>query len=341
MLERETPEVPGRSNHELWLAMQAAYREYRNASAALESINPHPAGDLPALDGNLPYEMAARERWNAFENYVEARMQFAEYMRDRNNAAPEAPPVAESPAPVPVDEARQRSWYEFAILKHGLPALAVLLLCVTAFNSAYEQRHLRELDASRKEMSAKLNQTQEDIQALLRKLDGVNATRQAASRDPAVARPAPARRWRRVGTSGAASRTGPALQAGRPAPPIARNHAELVQLQKRGLRTYYEFDLTASRQLRRVGPLSVSVRKVDPKRKSFDLYLVAGGSKLYKQHVKLQQPVWIKLTNRPRPVELVATGIAGNRLRGYVSESKSKNTELTLSQVRPSLPGGF
>ena len=55
---------------------------------------------------------------------------------------------------------------------------------------------------------------------------------------------------------------------------IARNHDELVVLQKRGERSYYEFEIDKSKQFRRVGPLNVSLRKVNQKHKYYDLALV-------------------------------------------------------------------
>jgi hypothetical protein len=54
---------------------------------------------------------------------------------------------------------------------------------------------------------------------------------------------------------------------------IARNHDELVALQKRGERTYYEFHLTESKTFERVGPLQLSLRKADIKHKRFDIMI--------------------------------------------------------------------
>src|SRR5690242_4350743 len=46
---------------------------------------------------------------------------------------------------------------------------------------------------------------------------------------------------------------------------IARTHEELVVLQKRGERSYTEFDLMKAKQFQRIGPLTLSLRKADTK----------------------------------------------------------------------------
>ena len=44
---------------------------------------------------------------------------------------------------------------------------------------------------------------------------------------------------------------------------IGRTHDDVVALQKRGERNYYEFHLTRSKEFQRVGPLSLSLRRVN------------------------------------------------------------------------------
>ncbi len=55
---------------------------------------------------------------------------------------------------------------------------------------------------------------------------------------------------------------------------IAKNHEELVALEKRGERSFFEFDLYKSKQFQRVGPFLISLRKVDAKHKHFNLAMV-------------------------------------------------------------------
>jgi hypothetical protein len=109
---------------------------------------------------------------------------------------------------------------------------------------------------------------------------------------------------------------------------IATTHDDVVQLQKRGERNIYEFDLSKSKQFQRVGPLSLSLRKADTKHRIYDLSLIVDDTTLDKQHVNLFEPVWINLADRPQPIQLVVNKIDKNRVRGYVSEPRFKNMDL-------------
>jgi hypothetical protein len=112
---------------------------------------------------------------------------------------------------------------------------------------------------------------------------------------------------------------------------IARTHGELVMLQKRGERNYYEFHLNKTKGFQRVGPLSVSLRKVNFKRKSYNLAMIVDDAELNKKSVNLYEPVLITLSDRPQPLELVVNRINKNQVDGYVSEPKYKKSELTAS----------
>ena len=114
---------------------------------------------------------------------------------------------------------------------------------------------------------------------------------------------------------------------------IAKNHDELVALQKLGERNYYEFQIDKSKQFRRVGPLSVSLRKVNQKHKYYDLALVVDDQQLEKKHVNLYEPMMFSTSDRPQPLELVVNEIHDNVIKGYISEPKYKRSE--LAQTHP------
>lgn len=118
---------------------------------------------------------------------------------------------------------------------------------------------------------------------------------------------------------------------------IAKNHEELVALQKRGERNYYEFDLPKSKEVRRVGSLSLALRKSDTKHKTYDLVMIVDDSRLEKKHVNLYEPVWVTLGDRPQPLELIVNQISKDRVQGYLSEPKYKKSELTetTSSAKP------
>src|SRR5579864_3230570 len=115
---------------------------------------------------------------------------------------------------------------------------------------------------------------------------------------------------------------------------VARTHEELVALEKLGERAYYEFTLDKSKQFQRVGPLSVSLRRVNYKHKSYNLALMVDDFKLDKKNINLYEPVWITLADRPQPVELVVNQVRRDQITGYVSMPKYKKSELTASAAQ-------
>ncbi len=109
---------------------------------------------------------------------------------------------------------------------------------------------------------------------------------------------------------------------------IGRTHDDVVALQKRGERNYYEFHLSKSKEVQRVGPLSLSLRKVNTKRKSYDLAMFVDDNQMQKKSVNLYEPIWINLEDRPQPVQLVVNQIGKDQIQGYISEPKYKKAEL-------------
>ncbi len=121
---------------------------------------------------------------------------------------------------------------------------------------------------------------------------------------------------------------------------IGRTHDDVVALQKRGERNYYEFHLSKSKEFQRIGPVSLSLRKVNTKRKSYDLAMFVDDNQLQKKSVNLYEPVWINLEDRPQPVQLVVNQITKDQIQGYISEPKYKRSELgdTASATPAAVP---
>ena len=103
---------------------------------------------------------------------------------------------------------------------------------------------------------------------------------------------------------------------------IAKNHDELVVLQKRGERNYYEFDLAKSKQFQREGPIEISLRKANQKNQYADLQLIVEDRKLIQKHVNAYQPVWF-YSDKEQPIEVVINEVRQLRLpifrRAHVS----------------------
>ncbi len=119
---------------------------------------------------------------------------------------------------------------------------------------------------------------------------------------------------------------------------IAKNHDELVALERKGERNYYEFDLIKSKQFRREGPLSISVRKVNVKHGFADLTMLVNDAELTRKHVNLYEPIMFRPEGYTAPVEIVINDVQKDRIHGYVSEPKYKAKELNAGASQPTPP---
>jgi uncharacterized coiled-coil protein SlyX len=102
---------------------------------------------------------------------------------------------------------------------------------------------------------------------------------------------------------------------------IARTHDELVALEQKGERNYYEFDLWKSKQFEHAGPVMISLRKTDAKHKHYDLAMVVDDNQLSKKNVNLYEPVWINGSDMQQ-LQLVVNRVDKNHVHGYVSAPK-------------------
>ena len=253
--------------------------------------------------------------------------------------------------------------------KWAMWLVIIALVCGTGVGLAYlsrERRQLSDLATANQNLNAALDRTQTQLRTLTERLN------ERATVTPARPRPVAAS----VRTGAARSRTAPQaafdprvnqlqsqvaeqqkqIDSSREdlsktrddlenrvnsthdelSGSIARTHDELVELQKRGERNYYEFKLDKAKDFQRVGPFSVSLRKVNFKRKSYDLAMIVDDNQLQKKSVNLYEPVWIRVGDQPQPAELVVNQIAKNQIQGYISEPKYKQS--ASSEKNPALP---
>ena len=112
---------------------------------------------------------------------------------------------------------------------------------------------------------------------------------------------------------------------------IAKTHEELVVLAKRGERSYFEFDLTKSKQFQRIGPLPLSLRKTDTKHNSFDIAMIVDDNQLMKKKVSLYEPIWIHTESQSQPLQVVVNRINKDLAHGYVSAPRYKPSELAAA----------
>jgi len=242
----------------------------------------------------------------------------------------------------------------------------LLVIAAAAFGYGYRQQILvGHLTAQESAANATINNMQGQVTSLTAKLDEMSAAQQAA------AQAAPQKKAAgRAGTPGAKPASGNAtsskqlkelrarldeqqkllsqtqdevaknrtdlegnLNATRDElnGSIAKTHEELVALAKRGERSYFEFDLTKSKQFQRVGPLTLSLRHTDTKHKNYDVQMIVDDNQLTKKHVNLYEPIWIHTENDSQPVQVVVNRVDKNLVHGYVSAPKYKPSELAAA----------
>lgn len=113
---------------------------------------------------------------------------------------------------------------------------------------------------------------------------------------------------------------------------IARTHGELVVLQKKGERRYYEFDIQKSKQFSPTGTMSVKLRKSNVKHQFADLDLLVDDRVVTKKHVNLYEPTMFFTGDNEQPIQVVINSITKDHIHGYVSEPKYQKSELAAMQ---------
>jgi uncharacterized coiled-coil protein SlyX len=231
-----------------------------------------------------------------------------------------------------------------------------VLLAVGIAAGAYavhERSVAKSLADQNSAVTSTLNTTRDQMSALTTRLDAMNAERTAEKAAPPHSdsdhsaiyrRPVTAAsmrrriddpRWKKVqgqldeqgkqidSTRQDLANTRTELQGS-----IATTHDQLVILEKKGERSYYEFDLNKTGQAQREGPIGVRLRKANTKHEYADLELMVDDFKVSKKHVNIYEPVVFYSADRKVPVELVINSIGKNHIHGYVSEPKYKGSDL-------------
>ena len=104
---------------------------------------------------------------------------------------------------------------------------------------------------------------------------------------------------------------------------IARNHEELVTLEHKGDRNFYEFTLTKG-QRKPVGTISLELKKVDPKKNIFTLVVYSDDKAVPKPNRGLDEPLQFYSGKDPALFEVVVNAInSKNQISGYLSTPKS------------------
>jgi transcriptional regulator with PAS, ATPase and Fis domain len=109
---------------------------------------------------------------------------------------------------------------------------------------------------------------------------------------------------------------------------IAKTHDELVVLQRKGERNYFEFDIAKDKTFHSQGPIGLRLRKANTKHQFADLELLVDDRSLTQKHVNLLQPSVFYASDSEAPVEIVINNITKDHIHGYVSAPKYRRSEL-------------
>ncbi len=108
---------------------------------------------------------------------------------------------------------------------------------------------------------------------------------------------------------------------------IARNHDEVVALEKKGERNYYEFSFEKSGSFHHTGPISIALRKADSKHAYCDLQLIVDDKAMTRKHINLYESISLHPEGYVQPLEIVINRIDKDSIKGYLSEPKYRATE--------------
>ncbi len=254
-----------------------------------------------------------------------------------------------------MDESSGKSFL-FTPLRGAVAALTVAVALAGGY-SIHERNAAQKLSAENTQMTTALQDTRGQLDALASKVNAMSeaeAQRQqaaaAASQRARVTHTATARRpkgvgdkrWKEIQAKLDAQRqaidaNGKAIEDTRSdlagaktelSGSIARTHDELVVLQRKGERSYFEFDVDKSKQFHATGPVGIKLKKANLKHQFADLDLMVDDVALNQKHVNRLQPVTFYAGENGKPIELVVQRISHNHIHGYVSTPKYKDSDL-------------
>jgi hypothetical protein len=110
---------------------------------------------------------------------------------------------------------------------------------------------------------------------------------------------------------------------------IATNHDQLEQLRHRGDRDYVEFTLHKGKDPTHLSTISLQLKKVDPKKGEFTLYVLADDKKIEKKDRNVNEPLQFYTGKDRNLFEVVINAMDKDVVSGYMSSPKN------VAVVRP------
>jgi chromosome segregation ATPase len=103
---------------------------------------------------------------------------------------------------------------------------------------------------------------------------------------------------------------------------IATNSKDLVALRELGDRNYIEFDLTKKDASKKIGDITLTLRKSDPKRNRYTVAVLADDKTLEKRDKTINEPVQLYVAGNRQPYEIVVNEVKKDEVVGYLATPK-------------------
>ncbi len=103
---------------------------------------------------------------------------------------------------------------------------------------------------------------------------------------------------------------------------IATNSKELSALRTLGERNYFEFNISRSKEFRKIGDVSLKLKKADTKRNRYTIEVVADDRKVEKKDKNINEPVQFYVARARLPYEIVVNEVRKDQIVGYLATPK-------------------
>jgi len=104
---------------------------------------------------------------------------------------------------------------------------------------------------------------------------------------------------------------------------IATSHDELEMLKHRGDRDYFEFTLRKDKEPTHLSIVSLQLKKTDPKKSKFTLYVLSEDKKIEKKDRTINEPLQFYSGRERALFEVVVNSVDKNTVTGYLSTPKN------------------
>ena len=117
---------------------------------------------------------------------------------------------------------------------------------------------------------------------------------------------------------------------------VATNGKEIQTLRDLGDRNIFEFTLSKSAGLQKVGDIQIALRKIDVKRSRYTVDVLADDRRVEKKDKGANEPVQFYTAAARQPYELVINQVKNNQVVGYLATPK---VIVSTSRVAPTAAG--